>query len=317
MGSSSLVSIVIPCFNAESFIAEAIESALGQSYPNVEVVVVDDGSTDSSLAVVKSFGDRVRWYTGPNLGGCAARNRGVQMARGELIQFLDSDDLLCPDKLKVQVPLALQSPDDVTYCDYEARDFESGKQCRIHSAESRGLDPVEFVLLSQRLQTSAPLHERDRLLEMGGFREGLSCAQEYDLHLRLACSGARFLHVPEVLHVVRQRRGSVSSNSMRVIDQHKQILLEAWESLAQAGKLTDRISASFAGILATDARVYIRNQQYDRACHYFQLAAKLHENGGLDRAYSAPVRWLRSIVGAVNVERFVSSKRRLMGNVVS
>ncbi|OYP35780.1 glycosyltransferase family 2 protein, partial [Rhodopirellula sp. MGV] len=308
MGISPLVSIVIPCFNAESYIAEAIESVLAQSYPHVEVVVVDDGSTDSSLEVIKSFGDRVRWYSGPNLGGCAARNRGVQMAQGELVQFLDSDDLLGPDKLKAQVPLALQSPDDVTYCDYEARDFESGKQCRIHSVESRGLDPVEFVLVNQRLGTPSPLHWRSQLLALGGFREGLSCAQEYDLHLRLACSGTRFLHVPEVLYVVRQRRGSVSSNSMRVIDQHEQILLEAWGSLAQAGKLTDHISASFAGILATDARVYIRNQQYDRASHYFQLAANLHENGGIDRAYSAPVRWLRAIMGAVTAEWLVGSK---------
>lgn len=76
------VSIVIPCYNAEAYIAESIDSALGQTYPNCEVIVIDDGSTDGSLEVIKSFGNRIRWRYGPNEGGCAARNRGVKVSRG-------------------------------------------------------------------------------------------------------------------------------------------------------------------------------------------------------------------------------------------
>ena len=78
-----LVSIIIPCYNAEKYVGEAIESALAQTYPNKEVIVIDDGSTDGSLQVIKSFGHRIRWETGPNRGGSAARNRGIELARGE------------------------------------------------------------------------------------------------------------------------------------------------------------------------------------------------------------------------------------------
>ncbi len=84
-----LISILIPCFKAERWIAQAIESALAQTWPEKEVIVVDDGSTDGSLEVIKSFGDRIRWETGPNRGGNAARNRLLELARGEWLQYLD------------------------------------------------------------------------------------------------------------------------------------------------------------------------------------------------------------------------------------
>ncbi len=77
----SLVSILIPCYNAERWIGQAIESALGQTWPNKEVIVVDDGSTDGSLEVIKSFGDRIKWETGPNRGGNVARNRLLELSR--------------------------------------------------------------------------------------------------------------------------------------------------------------------------------------------------------------------------------------------
>ena len=73
--TTPLISIVIPCYNAERYVGEAIRSALSQTYPNVEIIVIDDGSTDGSLDVIRSFGGAIRWETGPNRGGCAARNR--------------------------------------------------------------------------------------------------------------------------------------------------------------------------------------------------------------------------------------------------
>src|SRR5438445_3224416 len=98
-----LVSILIPCYNAERWVAQAIESALGQTWPEKEVIVVDDGSTDSSLSIIKSFSDRIRWQTGPHRGGNAARNRLLQLARGEWLQYLDADDYLLPDKIARQM----------------------------------------------------------------------------------------------------------------------------------------------------------------------------------------------------------------------
>jgi glycosyltransferase involved in cell wall biosynthesis len=101
--SAPLVSCVVPVFNGERYLAEALESVLGQTYRALEVIVVDDGSTDGTPAVVGTFGARVRCVTQPNAGLAAARNRGLAAATAELIAFLDADDLWLPEKIACQV----------------------------------------------------------------------------------------------------------------------------------------------------------------------------------------------------------------------
>jgi len=93
------VSVIIPCYNGEKWIARAIRSALNQRDSNPEIVVIDDGSTDKSLDVIKSFGDILRWKTGPNQGGCAARNSGLDTIKSEYVMFLDADDYIEADSL--------------------------------------------------------------------------------------------------------------------------------------------------------------------------------------------------------------------------
>jgi glycosyltransferase involved in cell wall biosynthesis len=101
--SFPLVSVIIPCYNAESYVGDAIRSVLAQTYPNCEIIVVDDGSTDRSLEVVRGFEPSIKVIAGPNQGGCAARNKGLDAATGDYIQFLDADDMLSPDKIKNQI----------------------------------------------------------------------------------------------------------------------------------------------------------------------------------------------------------------------
>ena len=103
------VSIVIPCYNKRAYVTQAIESALAQSHP-CEVIVVDDGSTDDSLDEIRRFDRRIRWITGPNLGGCAARNAGIDMSSGDYLQFLDADDILPQDKIARQLAALCDAP---------------------------------------------------------------------------------------------------------------------------------------------------------------------------------------------------------------
>jgi glycosyltransferase involved in cell wall biosynthesis len=99
-----LVSIIIPVYNSEKHLAETISSALEQTWPNKEIIIVDDGSADNSLAIAKSFAsENVKVFYQPNKGASAARNKGIKEAKGDYIQFLDADDLLMPNKIATQV----------------------------------------------------------------------------------------------------------------------------------------------------------------------------------------------------------------------
>lgn len=309
-----LVSVIIPCYNAEAYVGEAIESALEQSYPNVEVIVIDDGSTDRSLEVIRGFGGRVRWKTGLNRGGGAARNQGLALARGELIQFLDADDLLAPDKQTRMVPVMLSNGSDcLAFCEWE-RLGKEGDLPQKYQMNCSGSDAVVCCTQSG-IQTAAPLHWRRQLKSVGGFDESLPCAQERDLHLRLACHGLHFVPVPEVLVRVRRQVGSVSSDSFRVLRQHLRIVQRARLLLEERGACSDARLAALAGLLARDARVFERAGLRDDARAYFREARKLHSKGGWDHAYLPSHRALARVIGPAAFERLVRMKRRWVGEI--
>lgn len=108
--SGPVVSVVMPAYNAERFVDEAVESVLTQSHQRLEVIVVDDGSTDGTGARVRAYGDQVRYLRQANAGAGAARNRGVEAATGDYVAFLDADDLWRPEKLEVQLEIATRNP---------------------------------------------------------------------------------------------------------------------------------------------------------------------------------------------------------------
>ena len=116
MNDHPLVSILIPCYNSKRYVGQCINSALYQTYPNVEVIVVDDGSTDGSKRIIKSYGSRIRAEFCPNRGANSARNRLLQLSGGTWLQYLDADDYLLPDKVKRHMAFVKQNPDiDVVY----------------------------------------------------------------------------------------------------------------------------------------------------------------------------------------------------------
>jgi len=302
-----LVSIIIPCFDTADYVGEAIESALAQTYTSVEVIVIDDGSTDDSLDVIRSFGDRIRWETGPNRGACAARNRGLELSAGEIIQFLDADDLLYSQKLSRQVPQLKSGLADVVFCDVTAVDAVSGNELRHYhphysdSFQQCCADPITCP---------GPLMWKADLVEAGGFDIALPCAQERDLHIRMACLGYRFEHFPETLVTVRRRANSLSSDSLRVLDQHKQIVIRGYNILLKRDEATDDRCRALAGVLARDARAYLRYGMKDKAADYFSAAREIHSEGGLELAYSRPTRVLRQCIGPRLTEQLVDWRRR-------
>ena len=301
---SPLVSIIIPCWNAEDYVGEAIESALAQTYPNVEVIVIDDGSTDDSLAVIKSFDRWIRWITRPRLGGGAARNKGLELSNGSLIQFLDSDDILFPNKLARMVPLAsIQKMGVTPICNWSVEhvDYDLGIEL-ITLTKEADEDPVVFCLRS-RLQTASPLHSKMNLLAIGGFDVSLTCCQERDLHLRLVCNGVDFVHLPEILYRMRKRRGSVSSDYKRVQQARGPIFERAFNTLSCSGKLNATRRDAFAKALARDARLCLRNGERELARQYFLKAKSISQEGLLQAFGWVGTRTIARLLGPIWAER--------------
>ena len=236
-----MVSILIPCYNAERFVGEAIESALAQSWATKEVVVVDDGSTDGSLEVIRSFGDRIRYETGPNRGGNAARNRLLEMAEGEWLQYLDADDFLLPDKIERQMLFLQEHPDvDVVYSPslmlYEQEG--AARQEVLPIPEPR--DPWALLALWKLPQTGSPLWRREAVREVGAWTEEQPVCQEHELYLRLLKAGKRFAYDDEGGSVYRQwSDGTVCRKDVPNTYRHRLTITRDAESfLLEHGEMT-------------------------------------------------------------------------------
>jgi glycosyltransferase involved in cell wall biosynthesis len=200
------ISILIPCYNAERWIAQAIRSALDQQHCDREVVVVDDGSTDGSLAIIQTFGDRIRWESGPNRGGNVARNRLLELAQGAWVQYLDADDYLLPQKLAEQAEFVERSPDvDVVYSPIIMEHWHDGAPWRrevLPIPEPR--DPWVLLARWQLPQTGTCLWRTRALEEVGGWRPDQPCCQEHELCFRLLAAGKRLEYHPAAGAVYRQ-----------------------------------------------------------------------------------------------------------------
>lgn len=199
------VSILIPCCNSEQWIEQAIRSALEQTYANKEVVVVDDGSTDSSLRIIRSFGSAIRCESGPNRGGNNARNRLMKLAVGEWLQYLDADDYLLPEKVEHQIRALGDSREtDIVYSPVileHASDVAPQREV-LNIPEPHD----EWILLARWFlpQTGAVLWRKKALLEVGGWRPEQPACQEHELYLRMLMAGKRFLFCPHAGAVYRQ-----------------------------------------------------------------------------------------------------------------
>lgn len=187
MGS---VSVIVPTYNYGRFIAEAIRSALRQSLAPVEIIVVDDGSADDTAEVVAGFGDAVRYIRQGNAGVCVARNRGVAESSGELIAFLDADDIWEPTKLEKQAGLFERDVRiGLVHCGMREFDTDTGESIALHTDGMEG-DVADELLLWEKSVIVGPggtiMVSREAFEAAGGFDPRQKCGEDWDLCYRIA-----------------------------------------------------------------------------------------------------------------------------------
>ncbi|MBI5532811.1 MAG: glycosyltransferase [Deltaproteobacteria bacterium] len=205
LSEATLVSIVITCHNYGRFLEEAAQSALGQTWPHIEVIVVDDGSTDETLEVARRL--PVRVISGPRAGVARARNRGAAIARGAYLMFLDADDALEPDYVSECVAALKTAAPDTAYAYTKARLFGSEEGI----FESCAFDP-ELLLVRNFVHASA-LMRREAFVAVSGVDPSFGQAwEDHDLWLRMLAAGYSGVLVPSAL--LRYRRHGTSRNSL-------------------------------------------------------------------------------------------------------
>jgi glycosyltransferase involved in cell wall biosynthesis len=208
MANTPLVSIVIPCYNSERYIGEAIESALGQTYPNIEVIVIDDGSTDDSASIIQRFLPRIKFDRQPNRGACAARNAGLRLAEGPFVKFNDADDVLVRTVIAAQVSRTahLAGSNAILFGDILIGD-ENATGATIFTYEGkRNYNAGDTASIGETIQTAAPLHKRSMLTAVGGFNVNIKVWQEYELHMRMMLQGFRFVYYPDQCVIYRHHQ---------------------------------------------------------------------------------------------------------------
>ncbi len=283
-----LVSIIIPVYNAERYIADAIHSAVNQTFKELEFIIVDDGSNDSSPDIIQSISDpRIILISQRNKGGSAARNRGLEMAKGEYIKFLDADDILLPDAIKKQLEQSKNLGDnEIVFGDFNFMNSE-GKITMTNKFEDSGkltVDSATFFLANWKILISCPLHKKEYLLRIGGFDEKLPFGQESDLHFRLALNSFEFKYQPGMIFQYRSHTdvGRISTKRLKKkrelwamvysLDKKIKLLEELKGELDEAQQ--EYFSRSYFGLARnsfmqgnkTEGRYYLsRSKQYSKS----------------------------------------------------
>ena len=237
---SPLVSVVIPVFNGERFLREAVQSVLDQRYSPLEIIVVDDGSTDDTASVAKSLSETVRYLYQTNQGPAAARNRGIQQAEGDLIAFADADDLWPATKLELQLPYLINDP---------KIDIVLGRIQQVRLSEADGqTKSEEFAEPAFSVNLGSAVMRKSVFERVGLFDETMRYSEDVDWFMRAREGGATIVTIDAVTLLYRQHEQNMtrgkSTSELNVLKALKRSLDRRREQTGTAAALpTFKISA--------------------------------------------------------------------------
>jgi glycosyltransferase involved in cell wall biosynthesis len=207
-----LVSVVIPTFNAERYVADAVSSALASCRVSIEVIAIDDESTDGTWDVLDRFGDSIRKVRQPKGGPYKARNLGARLARGEWLAFLDADDEWLPEKVATQLAAADR---DTALIFTDCRNFGSCDRVKPRQSDSTQFfegDVFVPLLLGNFISMSSVLMRKDWFDRLGGFSEEHTGVQDWDLWIRYAAAGGRVKVIRDALTRYRIHAGQMTQS---------------------------------------------------------------------------------------------------------
>jgi hypothetical protein len=273
------VSVIMPAYQSAATVGAAVSSVLWQMYPNIELVVVDDGSTDATAAIVRGFGDRVRLVEGSHAGVSAARNRGLEEATGELISFCDADDMLFAGHIAALVAEWRRAGGIVTANAYWM--FPNGvvPGRTVHRGEFPAPEEQRMAILQRNFVSPMSVVPRPLIDELGGFDSELPAAVDLDFWVKMIFAGHRISLQPRPLALYRWGVAGITGRR-HVVDASVTRVLER---VAQQPDLTDaerdylqrRLSGPPPSALIRAGEAALRDAQYQQAADALGAAATL------------------------------------------
>jgi glycosyltransferase involved in cell wall biosynthesis len=223
---SVTLSVVIPAFNVEKYILSAIQSVLDQTYKDLEVIVVNDGSTDSTAEVAASVQDkRLKIISQENTGLPGARNAGIRVAQGKYVGFVDGDDFWYPPKAAIHIEVLEKYPDiDLTFSWWKVVNEFSGDTGRFGNIPQNRIG-LEELLLRNNANTSTVIARKEILEKAGFFDQTLTSLEDIDLWLRIArLKPKNFFCIQRILSAYRMRPGQMSKDWQRMLENWERVL---------------------------------------------------------------------------------------------
>jgi glycosyltransferase involved in cell wall biosynthesis len=250
MMTSQLVSVIIPCYNAEKYIQECIQSVLEQTHKHIEIIVVDNNSSDSSMSIVnelaKNNPNKIILLKEPQAGGSYARNTGFNASKGAFIQFLDADDIIVPNKIEQQL-VAFSEGVDVVVSDYGIYSKDFSHQTELRTFEQVESNPLQTAINSIII-TGNPLYRKTIIEKHGCYDVSLSSSQDWEFHIRLALNGAKFKYLSGEFFHYRKHNESLSSNWVKVYKVAIQIIERNKDQIKSSSMYTTLVGKHIASV---------------------------------------------------------------------
>jgi glycosyltransferase involved in cell wall biosynthesis len=277
--TSPQVSIIIPTFNRAWSIKRAVDSVLAQDYQNIELIVVDDGSTDETPDQLASYGNTISRIRQKNKGVSAARNRGIAAASGRLIAFLDSDDYWLPQKLSTQVDFFLSHP-DALICQTEETWIKNGRQMnpkkRHQKPSGMMFSPSLHLCL---ISPSAVMVRKELLDDVGIFDETLPACEDYDLWLRATCRYP--VHLIETPLIVKTGGHPDQLSASPSLDKYR---IAAILKILKSGLLSEDQHKDAVAVLRQKCKIYAdgckKRDRLEEAAYYERLSMEISSYRG-------------------------------------
>jgi glycosyltransferase involved in cell wall biosynthesis len=218
MQKKPLVSIIIPCYNREGLIGDAIESCLRQTYENIEIIVVDDGSTDDSIKLIQSYGSQLKLITQPNQGVSVARNTGLNNASGEYVIMLDSDDWISEDLVEQHLKTHKKWDDIAISCSDSRTVNHNGEISKLISCNwpSEPSIPLRLFLLNPPPFPACEMYKTSIMKNLGGYFEDLRASADSSLRLRIVLNGYKVVRTNGGYGVYRPAENSLTRNRLKL-----------------------------------------------------------------------------------------------------